>query len=292
LSRIEQALEKAVRMRETGEGETIERTVISLTPSVTHSFKAAEPAVDLKNVDSHVVCITDPRSAAAEQYRKLKARILNATASDFLNTIMVTSSDAAEGKSLTALNLAITLAEELDLTVLLVDADLRKPTLHQLLGLNSPKGLSEYLKGEIALDEALIRTGIGKLVLLPGGEPPENAAELLSSERMKLLIDELKSRYKDRYIIFDSSPLLVTADPLSFGKYVKNIIFVLQEGRTSEKSARQALSLMKGWNILGVVFNNAFEYREKNRYAYYYRYGQKTAQETSEDGNGKKGGIG
>ena len=119
--------------------------------------------------------------------------------------------------------------------------------------------------------DILIKTGIGKLVILPAGNIVDNSTELLSSEKMKMLVHELKLRYKDRYIIFDSTPLLVTADPLMLGSYMDGIIFVIQEGRTSQKSALQSISLMKGWNILGVVFNNVPHYLIKSHYHYYYQ---------------------
>jgi exopolysaccharide/PEP-CTERM locus tyrosine autokinase len=285
VSRIEQALEKAVRMRETGREIISEPVVPSPGREETPIFEAGEPAVDPAKVDGHIVSITDPHSSAAEQYRKLRARILGSTAKALHNVIMITSSDMGEGKSLSAVNLAASLANEIDYTVLLVDADLRNPSVHKYLGMDNGKGLSEYLQGQVGLSDVLVRTGIGKLVVLTAGTPPENPSELLSSERMKMLIKELKTRYKDRYIIFDSSPLLVTADPIALGSLMDGILFVIQEGRTSQKAVMQALSLMKGWNILGAVFNNVPEYLEKDKYSYYYRSGRQPEQNKSR-GNG------
>lgn len=286
MSRIEQALEKAAKLREMATEVLPEATAPSPVRIVPHVFDAGETSLDTAKVDRHVVSITDPHSAAAEQYKRLKARILAATAKSLQNVIMITSSDVSEGKSLTAVNLAAALANEIDYTVLLVDADLRNPTVHKYLGIDQKRGLSEYLQGKVKLSEVLVKTGIGRLVVLPAGEPPENASELLSSERMKMLMKELKLRYEDRYIIFDTSPLLVTADPLALGSAADGVLLVVQEGRTSQKAAKQALSLMKGWNVLGVVFNNVSEYLSKNKYAYYYRYGKKTEQNKS----GKIGG--
>jgi protein-tyrosine kinase len=273
VSRIEQALEKAVKMREAKKEVVHEERGASGGQVALHTFEVGKAVIDPAVVDRHVVCITEPHSLATEQYKKLRARIFRATAKEFHNTIMVTSSDVAEGKSLTAINLAVALSSELDYTVLLVDADLRKPSIHKYLGIEQRKGLSNYLKGEVSLADVLVKTGIGKLVFLPSGDPQENATELLSSERMKMLVHELKSRYKDRYIIFDTSPLLVTADPISLGGLMDSVLFVIQEGRTSQKAVMQALSLTKGWNILGAVFNNVPENLIKNRYSHYYKYG-------------------
>ena len=276
MSRIEQALEKAVRMREAKKEVMPEESAASGNEVVLHKFKVGKGVIDPAKVDKHAVCITEPYSLATEQYKKLRARILRATANEFHNTIMVTSADVEEGKSLTAVNLAVVLSSEIDYTVLLVDADLRNPSIHKYFGIEQRKGLSNYLKGEVSLSDVLVKTGIGKLVLLPSGDVQENAAELLSSERMKMLVKELKSRYKDRYIIFDSPPLLVTADPISIGGLMDNVLFVIQEGRTSQKAVLQAFSLTKGWNILGAVFNNVHENLMKNKYLHYYSYGNQS----------------
>jgi receptor protein-tyrosine kinase/non-specific protein-tyrosine kinase len=281
MSKIEKALEKAINMRETKNASVSEAATISDSRVTAHRFEVGDAIVDKALVDEHIVCLKDPVSSAAEQFKKLKAKILQETPKqDFFNTIMVTSSDVGEGKSITAINLAIELSNEIDHTVLLVDADLRNPSIHQYFGIEPEYGLSDYLTGKLNLSDILIKTGIGKLVILPAGKVAENAAELLSSEKMKMLVRELKLRYNDRYVIFDSTPLLVTADPLLLGRYMDGIIFVIQEGRTSHKAALQSISLMKGWNILGVVFNNVPQYLIRSHYHYYY-------QQKSNKGNGK-----
>jgi protein-tyrosine kinase len=292
VSRIEHALEQAVKMREAqraAQGDAFDETIASVkrpelpdhaAPPV---FEAGDAAVDPAVVDRHLVSITDPHSVAAEQYKQLRARILKATRKDFHNTIMITSSSAGEGKSITAINLAVSLSQEINHTVLLVDADLRRPSLHEYLGLQPRYGLSEYLQGKMDLSDLLIKTGLGKLVILPGGNPSTRPAELLSSDRMKALVHEMKLRYKDRYVIFDSTPLLSTADALSLGNYMDGILFVIQGGRTSEKAATQTLSLMKGWNILGVVYNDVSPYLTRNvshRYYRYYGYDQPSFRDT------------
>ncbi|MEW6215384.1 MAG: polysaccharide biosynthesis tyrosine autokinase [Nitrospirota bacterium] len=301
MSKIEKALEKAVKMREdknrvrrpdatphTGSDRSPD---LSLNQITLPKFEIGESVIDPAAVDKYIVCITEPLSSATEQYKKLRVRILKATEKDFLNTIMVTSPDIGDGKTITAINLAVAIANEIDHTVLLVDTDLRNPFIHKYLGIESRYGLSDYLKGEAELSNILIRTGIGKLVFLPGGNPPENAAELLSSEKMKRLVHEMKLRYKDRYIIFDSSPVLIAADSLSLGSYMDGIVFVIQAARTSEKAAEQAISLMKGCNILGIVFNNVPQYLAKSLYPYYYHYGYKRDEYFKKSNSGKKGNV-
>jgi protein-tyrosine kinase len=271
VSKIEKALEKAMKMRETKTESVSEAVTTSENKAVLDKFEVGEAIVNKALIDKHIVCITDPFSSISEQFKKLKARVLTQMSKqDFQNTIMVTSSDIGEGKSIVAINLAVALSNELDHTVLLVDVDLRKPSIHKKFGLEPKYGLSDYLTNKVALNDVLIKTGIGKLVILPAGNIPDNSAELLSSEKMKMLVHELKHRYKDRYVIFDSTPLLVTADPLLLGVHMDGIVFVIQEGRTTQQSAMQAIQLMKGWNILGTVFNNVPEYLVKSHYKYYY----------------------
>ncbi len=279
MSRREAALEEALKIREAGKGPApaggMQETVEELTDLP--RFEAGETAIDPARVDKHVVCITEPHSLAAEQYKRIRARIIKGTAKSFLNTIMVTSPDVSEGKSITALNLAITLAKEIDYTVLLVDADLRNPSIHRYLGMEPQYGLSDYLVGRVKLPDVLIKTGIGKLVVLPGGNVPANPSELLSSERMRSLVHEMKLRYKNRYVIFDSSPLLVTADPLSLSGYMDGIILLIQAARTSSRTASQAVSLLKDRTILGVIFNKVPQYLSSTIYPYHYEYGQQGA---------------
>jgi protein-tyrosine kinase len=272
MSRIDKALEKASRMRQTGKASASTATVGAREVSRSQPvFEVGESLIDPAAVHKHIVCVTAPFSSAAEQYKKLRARIFKTAEKDFLNSILVASAFEGEGKTTTALNLAITIAQEIDHTVLLIDADLRKPSVHTYLGLKPQYGLSDYLQSKAELSDVLIKTGIGKLVVLPAGNPPPNPSELLASEKMRDLIHEMKYRYRDRYIIFDSSPLLTTADGLYLKEYIDGVIFVVQAARTSEKAAAQALSLLKGSNIFGTIFNNVPEYVSTHATSYHGR---------------------
>ena len=290
MSRITRALERAAKTR-AGNAENDRSAIVpgrsasdaAFDPSV---FDVHEGGVNREAVNQHVVTITDPYSHAAEEYRKLRARVLRATEKDFQNTIMITSSQGGEGKTITAINLAVAIAHELDHTVLLVDADLRKPSVHTYLGLQPQRGLSECLTSKAQLPDVLVKTGIGKLVVLPAGDPPENPAELVSSDRMRDIILELKDRYRDRYVIIDSSPLLLTADSISLCNYVDGVIFVTRAGVTDSKTATQALSLIKDHTILGTVLNDVLIYPTQGRYSYYYRYGSSTAAEAADATHG------
>jgi exopolysaccharide/PEP-CTERM locus tyrosine autokinase len=273
VSRIEQALEKAIKIRESAavpiSGLDSHRESAK-KPSPLPAFHIKESIINPILVDRHIVCITDPYSPASEQYRKLRARILARTKQDFQNTIMVTSADVGEGKSITSINFAVALAREIDHTVLLVDADMRKPSIHKYLGIKTDRGLSDYLSGQVELSDVLINTGLGRLVLLPAGNACSNPAELLSSNRMKELVKEMKHRYADRYIVIDTPPVLVSADAISISNNVDGVIFVVQAAKTSEKTVKKAINLLKGAIMLGIVYNNVPDYLGKNLNPYYY----------------------
>ena len=273
MSRIEQALEKAIKNRQSttlsSSEPSISRTSARETP-LSPVFHVKDSIIDPSAVDRLIVCITNPSSPSSEQYRKLRARILSRTKEDFQNTVMVTSADVGEGKSTTAINFAVALAQEIDLTVLLVDADLRKPSIHKYLGIRAERGLSDYLAGKVELSDVLIQTGLGKLVFLPAGSPCSNPAELLSSNRMKELVQEMKHRYADRYIVIDTSPVLVAADANSINNYVDGVIFVVQAAKSPEKSVKKAIDLISSTKILGVVYNNVPDYLGRNLNPYYY----------------------
>jgi protein-tyrosine kinase len=274
MSKIEQALEKAISMRKSAPSSssaTSQSDESGATADISN-FETRPSIIDPAKLDHHIVCIADPSSAAAEQYRKLKASILASTRQNHTNTLMVASADVGEGKSITAINLAIALAQGIDHTVLLVDADLRKPSVTEYLGIKAELGLSDYLEGKVELSDVLIHTGIGKLVILPAGAPPGNPAELLSSNRMSELVQEMKSRYSDRYIIFDSSPILVSADAISMSSNVDGVLLVIHAAKTPVKVIEKAVSLIKNAPILGVVYNDVPDYLGKNIYPYLYNY--------------------
>ena len=285
MSRIEKSLEEAVKARQTAlRAKAHEAGSPAEIYTEDTKFRPAEiPVVKDEDVDGRIACIREPNSYVAEQFRKLRARI-KAAPGGAPRSIMITSSGIGEGKTVTSVNLAAALANELDNTVLLVDTDLRNPMVHKYLGLLPKAGLSDYLKGVVELKDVLIKTGIGRLVVLPAGNVPENPSELLSSMRMAALAEELKQRYSDRYVIYDSSPLLATADSVTLARHMDGILFVMSAGRTPNKSAQRAMQLLKGHRVLGVVFNNVQEQLARSMYPYPYELAGAHA-------NGKKAGT-
>jgi exopolysaccharide/PEP-CTERM locus tyrosine autokinase len=181
----------------------------------------------------------------------------------------VTSAFSGEGKSLIAINLAISIAIELNSHALLLDCDLRNPTLSRWFGLLESKGLSDYLLEKAELSDLLVRTQVDKLSLLCGGSSQENPVELIGSKKMESLLEELKSRYHDRYIILDSSPVLATTEPNVLDKMVDGIILVVRAGETPRESVQQAINLLKTEKIIGVVLN-AMDFKSSALHSRYF----------------------
>lgn len=256
MSRIEKALEKAVQLRDSREESLRDPAPVRerVRERIKESVFDAEEILAVDN--PYIITLKDPGSPASEEYRKLKSMIVQIThQGDFSNTLMVTSSLSWEGKTLTAMNLAVTLAQEYDYTVLLVDADLRRPSLHGYFNIKPEFGLADCLTDEIDLGGALIKTGIGKLSFLPAGKKVSNPVELLSSQRMKELIVEMKARYPDRYIIIDTPPLLPFAETHAISCMVDGVLFVVKEGKTSLQSVSDSLGILQQSRLLGIIYN-------------------------------------
>lgn len=217
-----------------------------------------------------LVTLNQPTSYEAEQFRTLKTSLLFSTERKAPRTIMITSAVPDEGKSFVAANLAVTFAQSLDEHVLLMDCDLRLPTVHRVFGLpdNSP-GLSDILSGTIGVPEALHKTDIEKLSIIPGGRIPSNPAELLSSHRMHNLLKEVESRYEDRYIIIDSPPPLLTAEAIAISRLVDGVLIVVRHEKTRRQDVKEMVELIGSNKILGVILN-----RYDVRLAKYYGYGK------------------
>ena len=208
-------------------------------------------------LDEKLITYFQPSSMVAEQFRRMRTLILRPKLdAPPPKTILVTSAMSGEGKSLIAVNLAITIAAELHSHALLVDCDLRNPSLSRLFGLGDAKGLSSYLLGQAEIPDLLIKTSIDKLTFIAAGNLEENPVELIGSNKMTSLVQDLKTRYDDRFIILDSSPVLATTEPSVLNKMVDGIILVILSGKTPRESISQAVKMLDKEKILGVVLNN------------------------------------
>jgi len=205
-------------------------------------------------IENKCVCITS-NAPEIDTYKVLRAQIMQKTKGKGWNTLMVTSTKPGEGKTLTSINLAITLAKEFNQTVLLVDCDLRKQDVHKRFGYESDKGLGNYLLSECSLDEIISWPGIEKMTLISGGQTIDYTTELLGSPQMKNLVAEMKARYPDRYVIFDLPSILDGADAITFAPFVDGIVMVTQVGRNSIKEIKKAMDLFPQEKLLGFVLN-------------------------------------
>ena len=197
-----------------------------------------------------------------DQIKTLRTQILNKLKELGGNSLLITSANPYEGKTFTAINLGVSIAQELDRTVLLVDCDLKnhsnphKSFGKDFFGTQMDEGLSDYLLEQRELHDLLINPGIERLVLLPAGKSLPNSSEMLGSPRMELLVNDIKCRYpKDRVVIFDSSSLLTSADPLVLTRYVDGILLIVEEEKTTTDDLKKATELLKGKNIIGTVMN-------------------------------------
>ncbi len=218
------------------------------------------------------------RSALSDQFRVIKRPLISnavaqgAAALKHGNLIMVTSALAGEGKTFTSINLAMSIAAEMDRTVMLVDADVARPSVLRTLGLPPGPGLLEILEGKAEVADALLKTNVDKLSILPSGSPHAKATELLASEAMSKLLDDMATRYPDRIIIFDSPPLLLTTESRVLATHMGQIVMVVQAGRTLQSDVQHALSTIESCPVRLMVLNKA-RTDGPGGYGYGYGYG-------------------
>ena len=213
--------------------------------------------LDPSALESHRIIAGQTHGAVTDVYRSLRAQVLQALGQRRKTTLGVTSANHAEGKTLTAINLAIAMAMDVKQTVLLVDADLRTPAVARYLGLQPPVGLSDYLTGKAEIADCLLRSQIERLSILPDRSNAANSAELLASPRMLQLAAELKGRYPDRIVIYDLPPLLQGGDAIEFLPSVEATLLVIRDGATRSTELTRAIELLADRTLIGMVLNAA-----------------------------------
>lgn len=303
-SLIEQAAKRLEQLRRAG------AEIPAPSPSVANAGPGAFPAEPPKGVrsaapvasgqvsqrveiDFHnlvaagIVSPDAPRSHVADQYRVIKRPLIdNAMGKgpakiEKGNLIMVTSSLPGEGKSFTAINLAMSIATELDNTVMLVDADVARPSILRVLGLPQGPGLLDMLLDDAAdLSSMLLKTNIDKLSILPSGTPHPRATEMLASDAMTRLLDDMANRYSDRIIVFDSPPLLLTTEARVLASHMGQVVMVIQSEKTLRSDVQDALAMIEDCQVKLLVLNQArnamfggYGQRHVHGYGYGYGYG-------------------
>ena len=279
MSTIERAIDK---LSQTGQDAPAERKKLDSTQVVTEVSKTADvklPDVELQGNEGSqprielnfeklkqagMVTPDAERSQIAEEFRHIKRPLLmNAFGEGALRTansnlIMVTSARPSEGKTFTTINLALSIALERDLTVLLVDADVAKPSIARVLNYPGTAGLVDYLADrDRPLSDLILQTSLPKLRILPSGRRHGHSTELLASESMLQLVKELAQRYPDRVVLFDSPPLLATSEAAVLGSLMGQVVMVVEADKTKREELNEALTLLNPNQYVGLVLNKS-----------------------------------
>lgn len=257
MERIRKALERAGHDRgEPGDGRAHTATTTDLSTGVRYTMTRMVEVPEQLLLENRLIAAL-PGHKHRDAYRMLRTRVLQTMRNNGWTSVAVTGPATGCGKTLTAINLAISLAMEVSNTVLLVDLDLRRPTVHEYFGYVPEYGLSDYLLHDVPIHQILFAPGIDRLVVLPGRNALPNSAEMLRSPRMVALVSELKNRYPDRLIVFDLPPILAADDALSFSPYTDSILMVAESGGTRKEDLQKAYDILKGTPLIGTVLNKS-----------------------------------
>jgi len=274
MERIKQALEKA--RRERGDAPAVgdlgvpqpRRPGAPAEPaSITYTeTRVFQPSADL--LRRNRVLLGGEKLPGVAAYKMLRTQVLQRMKEKGWNALAVTSPGPSEGKTLTAVNLAVSLAREVNHTVLLVDLDLRNPSVHQYFGYVPESGVSDVALHGVPITDALFNPGIERLVVLPGREAFSHSSEVLSSPGMVALVSELKHRYLSRMVIFDLPPVLSADDAVAFAPYVDAALLVIREGKTTREDVTRAIEFLRDLPVLGTVLNRSVEATTSSYYYY------------------------
>jgi protein-tyrosine kinase len=279
MSRLKKAMQRAreARASQSPPIEKDQQRPVKPTPTSSETPKVVEVKysktrvhrTDREQLKKNKILSLFSNQQTTTEIEMLRTQVLTKLQKTGGNTLLVTSCHPGEGKTFTSINLGVSIAQQLDRTVLIVDCDLRNPWKRHFdfssdfFGIHIREGLADYLQKKVALEDIIINPGIDKLTIIPGGRPLPNSAELLSSKRMKDMVLELKTRYQeDRIVIFDSPAMLACTDPLVFSDQIDGVVLVVQAERTSPEDLKRVTELLKDRNLLGTVLNKSSEQRE------------------------------
>jgi len=278
-------IERAVDTLDAGQAEAVAESVQA--PPAEQTAARDEQTVRHENIDlaklrlAGMITPNAEKTQIAEEFRLIKRPLLmNAFGQGAVpikngNLVMVTSSFPGEGKSFCAINLAMSIAMEMDRTVLLVDADVAKPSIPEFLGFRAKKGLMDVLlDDQLQLSDVLIKTNVEKLTILPAGRGHRHATELLASAAMNRLLAEMAQRYPDRIIIFDSPPLLITTEARVLAAHMGQIVMVVEAERTPQEALKEALSQIESCDVVGLLLNKGNGLPGTDYYGSYGSYGK------------------
>jgi capsular exopolysaccharide synthesis family protein len=275
MSRVFRALERAEKEKQ---GKLPEKPFLgifggeSIAPKdevPVNNLKLGPERLEVSVGEEIVISIAPPHSYAEEQFRKLKTQIFRRSPRP-PRCILITSSFPQEGKSTIAVNLAMSISQEIHKKVILIDADLRKPSIYTDKYSNS-KGLSDYLSGQKTISEILTNFESENFMIIPAGIPSQKPAELIGSGRMKDLLKNLREFGEDTFVLIDSPPVLTTSEPLLLSEWVDGVILVVLAGRIPKGAVRRVVDSIGREKIIGVVFNQKDLKPIKHYYDHYYR---------------------
>lgn len=250
MSNIEKALEKASKERRKLEEEPAN----AVQPYVAESF-------DEKKVDEHIVSYYDTigkrtwsgNVPVMECFRRLRLKIRNIFETNSYKALAFVSASQGEGKSTTTLNAAIALSQDINCRVVVLDTDLRKPSIHRLLGLRPRKGLVNLLNNETDIGSVVMETFIPNLSILPAGNKPKNPCELLTTRKLREIITTLKNQFD--FVIIDTPPVLAFSETIPVCKQADGVVLVIEVNHSKKRPVRRALELLQDCNVLGFVMN-------------------------------------
>jgi protein-tyrosine kinase len=240
------------------------RPVIAPVPEAPQQYRPAP--IDTEAVERNRVLLRVQDVAVSRAYKILRTRVLHRMRDHGWTTLGVTGTGAGEGKTITAINLAIALAQDPNIWVYLVDLDLQRPQLGTYLGMSYENGLTDFLTGQAELDQVIYDIGLKRLAVVPNASPVETSSEHLLSARMADFINTLESQTPRRIIILDMPPLTVSDDVLAFAPRVDSFLLVASQGLTARRTLANAKEVLAELNVLGVVLNRS---TERNDSPYY-----------------------
>ncbi|MEJ2613000.1 MAG: CpsD/CapB family tyrosine-protein kinase [Candidatus Thiodiazotropha sp.] len=271
MEKIKKALERARDSRSTNSGlgrlekdARINEAPVSET-QITYT-KTQSLNISKERLKEKRIVLGETNDSISDQYKVLRTHVLQRLKKNQWNTLVVTSPREGCGKTLTSINLATSIAMEVNHSALLVDMDLRRPNISRYFYDEDRPGISEYLSAELELSDILFNPGIERLVVLPGSNSFSNSSEMLSSPRMVKLINELKARYMNRVVILDMPPVLSCDDVIAFTPFVDAVMLVVEDGVTRKEDLVQAYNLIDSSKFMGVVLNKSNERSNHNGY--------------------------
>lgn len=277
MGRIEDALRRAKALHETNAGRQRFPEVAEATDPVNGPLRqpihtgsppgfsvfdefwdiAGAAVLDSDALQSNRIVTDEQPLAVRSAYKMLRTRLLQRMRANRWTKLGITSARAAAGKTLTAINTAISIAREPNQKVILVDLDLRRPSIARYLGLRPKHDLSDYLLHNVGIEDVVLRTSIDRLLIVPSTSSHENSSELLSSQRMKELVHLLSTDSQGCIVIYDFPPILDADDMLAFSPNIDALLFVVAECETRKADLQQVQDLIKEMNVAGVILNKS-----------------------------------